>query len=120
MPRTPRMVIGDETAVYHVMFRTALEGFPLCDIEKDFLLDLIRRYSTLYFVEILRFCLMGNHLLVRMFPKYKFNDEDIKKRYIEFYGNDGSFAEARLPYWREKLSNLSEFVREIKVGFARY
>ena len=23
-------------------------------------------------------------------------------------------------YWRDKLSNLSEFVREIKVGFARY
>jgi hypothetical protein len=55
-----------------------------------------------------------------MFPEYKFNDEDIKKRYIEFYGDDGAFAEGRLPYWREKLSNLSEFVREIKVGFARY
>ena len=122
MPRTPRMVIGDETAVYHVMSRTALDGFPLGDIEKDFLLDLIRRYSTLYFVEILGFCLMGNHfhLLVKMFPEYKFNDEDIKKRYIEFYGDDGAFAEGRLPYWREKLSNLSEFVREIKVGFARY
>ena len=98
MPRTPRMVIGDETAVYHVMSRTALEGFPLGDIEKDFLLDLIRRYSTLYFVEILGFCLMGNHfhLLVKMFPEYKFNDEDIKKRYIEFYGDDGAFAEDRL------------------------
>ena len=72
MPRTSRMVIGDETAVYHVMSRTALDGFPLGDIEKDFMLDLIRRYSTLYFAEILGFCLMGNHfhLLVRMFPEY--------------------------------------------------
>jgi putative transposase len=25
-----------------------------------------------------------------------------------------------VPYWRDKLSNLSEFIREIKVGFARY
>ena len=33
MPRTPRMVIGDETAVYHVMSRTALDGFPLGDID---------------------------------------------------------------------------------------
>jgi hypothetical protein len=32
MPRTSRMVIGDETAVYHVMSRTALDGFPLGDI----------------------------------------------------------------------------------------
>ncbi|CAB1055781.1 hypothetical protein D1BOALGB6SA_515 [Olavius sp. associated proteobacterium Delta 1] len=36
MPRTPRMVIADETTVYHVMSRTALDGFPRGDIEKDF------------------------------------------------------------------------------------
>ncbi|MEE4606031.1 MAG: hypothetical protein V2J65_32470 [Desulfobacteraceae bacterium] len=56
MPRIPRMVINDETTVYHVMSRTALDGFPMDDIEKDFMLDLIRRYSKLYLVEILEFC----------------------------------------------------------------
>ena len=40
------------------MSRAALDGFPLGDVEKDFMLDLIRRYSKLYFVEILGFCLM--------------------------------------------------------------
>jgi hypothetical protein len=54
------MVIDDETTVYHVMSRTALGGFPLGDIEKDFMLDLIRRYSALYLVEILGICVMGN------------------------------------------------------------
>ena len=122
MPRTSRMIITDEKAIYHVMSRTALDGFPLKDVEKDFLLDLIRRLSKLYLVEILGFCIMGNHfhLLVKMIPEFKFTDADIKKRYVEFYGGDGAFAEGRLPYWRQKLSNLSEFVREIKVGFARY
>jgi hypothetical protein len=38
------------------MSRTALDGFPLGDIEKDFMVDLIRRYSALYLVEILGFC----------------------------------------------------------------
>ena len=82
MPRIARMVINDETTVYHVMSRTALDGFPLGDIEKDYMLDLIKRYSALYFVEILGFCLMGNHfhILVKMFPEYKFTDEEIKKR----------------------------------------
>ena len=61
MPRTQRLIINDETAVYHVMSRTALDGFPLGDIEKDFMLDLIRLYSSLYLVEILGFCIMGNH-----------------------------------------------------------
>ena len=122
MPRTQRLIINDETAVYHVMSRTALDGFPLKDIEKDFMLDLIRRYSSLYLVEILGLCLMDNHLhiLVRMFPEYKFTDEEIKKRYENFYGDERVFAAGQIPSLRAKLSNLSEFIREIKVGFARY
>jgi hypothetical protein len=43
MPRTQRMIIEDQSPVYHVMSRTALDGFPLGDIEKDYMLDLIRR-----------------------------------------------------------------------------
>jgi len=42
------------------MSRTALDGFVIGDIEKDFMLNLIKRYSALYLVEILGFCLMGN------------------------------------------------------------
>ena len=81
MPRTSRLIINDETAVYHVMSRTALDGFPLGDIEKDFMLAIMRRYSALYFVEILGFCIMGNHfhLLVKMIPEYNYSDEDIQK-----------------------------------------
>ena len=122
MPRTSRLIINDETAVYHVMSRTALDGFPLGDIEKDFLLNLIKRYSGLYFVEIIGFCLMGNHfhLLVKMIPEYNYTDEDIQKRYEKFYGDDSMFAAGWIPSLRAKLSSLSEFVREIKVGFARY
>ena len=33
MPRTQRMIINDESTVYHVMSRTALDGFPLGDVE---------------------------------------------------------------------------------------
>ena len=122
MPRIRRLIINDETAVYHIMSRTALDGFPLGDVEKDFMLDLIRRYSALYFVEILGFCLMGNHfhILVRMFPEHKYTDEDIQKRYESFYGDGSIFAAGWIPSLREKLSNLSEFVKEIKQSFSRY
>ena len=122
MPRTSRLIISDEKAVYHVMSRTALDGFPLKDVEKDFLLDLIKRFSALYFTEILGFCLMGNHfhLLVKMIPDYRFTDDEIQERFEAFYGDSREFAEGQIPYWREKLSSLSEFIREIKVGFARY
>jgi hypothetical protein len=46
MPRTSRMIVPDEKAVYHVMSRTALDGFPLADVEKDFMLDLIVGIGT--------------------------------------------------------------------------
>jgi REP element-mobilizing transposase RayT len=104
------------------MSRTALDGYPLGDVEKDFLLDLLKRFSALYFTEILGFCLMGNHfhLLVKMIPENRFTDEEIKKRFDAHYGDSREFVEGQIPYFREKLSSLSEFMREIKVGFARY
>jgi len=42
MPRTSRMIIAEEKAVYHAMSRSALDGFPLKGVEKDFMLDLIK------------------------------------------------------------------------------
>jgi REP element-mobilizing transposase RayT len=104
------------------MSRTALDGFPLGDIEKDFMLDLIKRYAALYLAEILGLCIMGNHfhILVKTLPEYKFTDQDIKNRYVGFYGDDREFTDEMIPSLRAKLSSLSEFVREIKVGFARY
>ncbi|CAB1062446.1 hypothetical protein D1BOALGB6SA_7223, partial [Olavius sp. associated proteobacterium Delta 1] len=116
------MIIAEKKAVYHVMSRSALDGFPLKDIEKDFMVDLIKRFSALYFTEILGFCLMGNHfhLLVKMIPQNRFTDEQIQKRFETYYGDSRGFAEGQIPYLREKLSSLSEFMREIKVGFARF
>jgi putative transposase len=94
----------------------------LKDVENDFMLDLIKRFATLHFTEILGFCLMGNHfhLLVKMIPANHFTDEEIQKRFEAFYSDSREFADGQIPYWREKLSSLSEFVREIKVDFARY
>jgi REP element-mobilizing transposase RayT len=122
MPRTSRMIVPDEKAVYHVMSRTALDGFPLAHVEKDFMLDLIKKFSALYFTEILGFCLMGNHfhLLVKMFPEDRYTDEEIKKRYEAYYGSEVVFSNEQIPYLRKRLASLSEFIREIKSGFSRY
>jgi len=65
---------------------------------------------------------MGNHfhLLVRMFPEHKYTDADIQKRYENFHGDDRMFAAGWIPSLREKLSSLSEFVKEIKQTFSLY
>jgi hypothetical protein len=39
------MIIDGEKAVYHVMSRTALDGFPLKDVEKDFMLEMLKKIS---------------------------------------------------------------------------
>lgn len=122
MPRTARMVIANEPAVYHVMSRTALDGFPIGTVEKEYLLRLIKSLSSLYFTETLGFCLMGNHfhLLLKMLPDSGFSDDDVEQRLKRHYGQDYKLSDERMPYWRLKLANLSEFVRDVKVRFARY
>jgi len=68
MPRIAWLIVKKEDAVYHLMPRTALDGYVMGDVEKDFLLKHIRRLAKVYFTEVLGFCIMGNHfhLLVRM------------------------------------------------------
>jgi hypothetical protein len=66
----PRIVVKDDPAVYHIMSRIALDGYPLGDVEKEYLLETIRRLSSVYFAEVLGFCLMldscsaGGHILL--------------------------------------------------------
>ncbi len=62
IPRIRKMVVKGEDAVYHAMSRTALDGYVLGgDIEKERLLRLIKKLSSVYFVEVLGFSIMGTH-----------------------------------------------------------
>ena len=124
MARIPRLTVDGEPAVYHVISRTALDGFVLGDVEKDYLLSLIQQLSTVYFTEVLGFCLMGNHfhLLVRMHPETAFSDEDIRVRFHRYYGPDSprQLTEGQIPALRAKWASLSDYVKEIKQGFSRW
>ena len=122
MPRIGRMVVEGEQAVYHVMSRTALDGFPFGDVEKDYFIKVVKRLSKVYFAEILGLCCMGNHfhLLVKMLPETDFSDEDMKVRYERYYGKDRLIADGQIPTFRARWSSLSEFVKEVKLGFTRF
>ena len=122
MARIPRILIAGEPTAYHVVSRTALDGFPIGDVEKEHFVKLIQRFGALYFIDILGFCVMGNHfhILVRMLPDSDFSDDAIRERYRRCCGEDRLLEDGQIPYFREKWSSLSEFMREIKVGFARF
>jgi len=124
MPRIARLVIKEEKAVYHVMSRTALDGYVLGDVEKDFLVNHIRWLAKVYFAEVLGFCIMGNHfhLLVRIEPGRDKSVDEIRKRFEIYYGEDDKreLTEEMIPVLREKWGTLAEFVKEIKQGFSRF
>ena len=124
MPRIARMIIKGEPAVYHVMSRTALDGYVIGDVEKDYFFKLISRLSAVYFTEVIGFCLMGNHfhLLVRMHPGEEYSDEEIKKRFSLLYGDEKNrnLGDGQIPSLREKWADLSQYVKEIKQTFSRF
>ncbi|MFC1886023.1 transposase [Thermodesulfobacteriota bacterium] len=122
MARIPRMVITGEQTVYHVMSRTALDGFPFGDVEKDYFFKVVKQLSKIYFTEIIGICCMGNHfhLLVRMLSENEFSDADIKNRFEKCYGKDRFFSEGQIPFFRAKWSNLSELIKDIKLSFSRF
>ncbi len=124
MPRIPRMLIAGEPTVYHVMSRTALDGYVLGDVEKGHLLAIIKHLSRVYFVDVLGFCIMGNHfhLLIRMLPGDLFDNNQILSHYKVYYGPDekAELTEERVEFFRRKWSSLSEYVREIKQKFSRF
>ncbi|TVQ96263.1 MAG: hypothetical protein EA399_16190 [Desulfovibrionales bacterium] len=79
------------------MSRTALDGFPLQDTEKDFLMATVAKLCKIYFVDLLGFCLMGNHfhLVVRMNPAGDLTDAQIAERYKLLYGKEARIIPAR-------------------------
>jgi putative transposase len=122
MPRIRRLVNGEEKTAYHIMSRTALDGFPFGDVEKDELVKIIKKFSKLFFVEVFGFCIMGNHfhLLIQMFPEHYYKDEDIRKRCKAHYGEDFEVSDEHIVDYRGKLSSLANYMKEIKQAFSWY
>ena len=122
MPRIARFLKEDKPTVYHVISRTALDGLPFKDEDKEYMLELIKKWSKIFFVDVLGFAIMGNHfhLVVRMYPESDVSDEDVRKRYKRLYGEKKIVSETNLERFKKKLCSLSWYVKEIKQGFSRY
>ena len=107
--------------MYHVIYRTALLGLPIHDLDNTYLLNLVKHLKILYCVDVLGFCLMSNrfHLVFRMHPEDEVSDEEIIKRYKEYYGEDKCLAKEHVGEVRKRLCSLAAYLN-IKQGFTRY
>ena len=122
MPRIARFVRSDMPTVYHVISRTALDGFPMGTDERDYLLGIIKRLSRFYFVDVLGFCIMSNHfhLVVRVYPAEHFSDDVVRDRLEKWFPEGRVFGDQTVEKFRERWSSLAQFVKDIKLGFTRY
>jgi REP element-mobilizing transposase RayT len=121
MARMSRFLIPHQQTTYHVISRTALDGYPLGEQEKSLLLTIIQQLSAVYFCEVLGFCLMGNHfhLLVTMRPEDEVSDKEVQTSFQRRYGDEYTLMPGQIPFYRQKWTSLSEYVKEIKQGFTR-
>lgn len=122
MPRVARMIVGSEKTAYHIMSRTALDGFPFGDVDKDELVKIIKKLSKLFFVEVFGYAIMSNHfhILAQTVPEHYYSDEDIIKRLKIHYGKDFEVAKEQLDIYRNKFSSLANYMKEIKQAFSWY
>lgn len=122
MSRLPRFLRDDQSTVYHVISRTALDGLPIKEEEKDYLLYLIKYFSRIFFVDILGFCLMGNHfhLVCRVYPEEEVSREELENRYKEYFGQEAYVSDIELEYFKHRWTSLSAFVKDVKQSFSRY
>lgn len=122
MARIPRLLNPYEPTFYHVMSRTALDGFPLGDVEKDYLLEVIQRCSQLYFVDVFGICLMSNHfhILLRVNPEEGYTDQQIRDRIQSVCKDKEKISDQVVNKYRHKLGCLSEYMKEVKQTFTRY
>ncbi len=64
MPRTKRKWISGKAGSLHIISRTARNDVMFNDDEKEYLMELIQRFASGFYVDIHAFCVMGTHFQI--------------------------------------------------------
>ena len=133
-----RLIVDGQSAVYHVVSRTACRQYLFKDREKEMFVRMMRKQASFSGVEVLAYCVMSNHfhILLRVPEECEITDAELLRRYQKLYG--GKHCPASVPrpdvlaemlrknteegqYWRKKLlarmHDLRSFMRELKQRF---
>ena len=95
--------------MYHVVSRVTLPGLPFRDTDKEFLLELIKKWSKIFFVDVLGFAIMGNHfhLVVRVYPTNGIEESEVVERYRLLKGE----GKAKIELSEKELEALKNKLR---------
>ena len=131
MPRIGRIKFSNSDAWYHLYSRIAAHKgeYPLSEVAPTRrLIDLIKHYSAIYFCEVAAFCVMGNHyhLVVKFDEPCMIDRQELRARTRLMYPSRASqlqvdgWTEVQWEHYRRRLFDVSEFMRNIQAGFARW
>ena len=123
MARTRRFKVEGDVAYYHVVSRTVGGEFLLGDVEKEKLLSVIKQFSMMYFVSVIGYCIMDNHfhLLVKTSSVSDVDDDELKQKLSKYNKIDSeNISDSDLIKYKEKLTDISEYVKSIKMTFSRW
>lgn len=134
------MVLSKNTAVYHVVSKTAYHEFRFLAEHKKTFRDMLERQAQFCGVEVLAFCILDNHfhLLVRVpYSEQSSTDEILLQRYKALYAGrpipksaltieevesilkeGGSTAKLLRKQLLARMGNVSIFVKELKQRFS--
>ena len=127
-----------EGAVYHCISRTVGGQMLLDDLGKARLVDLLMPLARFCGLEVITYCMMGNHfhLLLRVPVPVALSDEELFRRAEGFYGSHGILVvqardammrpgKGKMPgYIRQtllgRMGDVSVFMKEFKQRFSRW
>lgn len=131
MARVGRIKYKEDDAWYHLYSRVAaFKGdYPLSDpVPMRRLIEIIEHFATIYFCEAAAFCIMGNHYhLVVKFDRIRpVSQENLRARTRLMYPARTSqkqvdcWSEEAWEHYRQRLFDVSEFMRNVQSAFARW
>ncbi|MFP4156792.1 MAG: transposase [Opitutales bacterium] len=137
--RRKRILVQGDSAVYHVMSRTACQAFLFGEEEKEVFCRLLRQQAAFAGVQVLTFCVMSNHihLLLRVPVVDELPDGALLARYENYYGKErvplssysveelrrilaegGREADGARERVLARMGDLPAFMRELKQRFS--
>ena len=126
--RTSRFRCDDNGMYYHLLNRVAGDAgyFPFGDLEKTYMINLLKKLSKFYTVDVLSYCIMSNHYHLIVYATDELpSTQELKRRWIAYYGtqksklkNEPDWADSRVvDHWQQRLRDISCFMKDFQQLF---
>ncbi len=114
--RTRRLKLKGVTAVYHCMTRTVNGERLFGDREKEILRKMIWQVADFCGVQVLTYCVMGNHfhVLLRVPEEKLVSDRELLRRYKVLYPKPTQYQTASIVVMERKLAKGGEEAEAIR------